>query len=453
MRNQRVVIIGGGLAGISAALELKLAKNNTEVILLENRNRLGGATWSFEKDGVNYDNGQHVFLRCCDAYLEFLDRIGSRNSVYIQPKLEVPVVDLSGSSPKYSYISRMSRYLFPSLLFYKHLSKAQRFHVVKTALKLKRLDSSDVKLDEISFGDWLIQNGESHAAIEKLWNLIVLPTINVDAMDASLKLAAKVFNTALLGNAKNDIGWGLKPFSELHDLASQKTLAQLGVEVVFNAKVERIENNNDLEHKIYTPEKTYTADSVILAVPHDQLLASSLISPKDLISDSSQINFEQLDFEKLGTSSILNIHFVFDRQIMKQKLLAGVGTEVQYIFDRTQAAGLDKESSQTQCLAISLSGADKYLPRNAKELEEHFFKELIKIFPKASQAKLLNSMVTRENSATFRGAVGSHVYRVKTETKIKGVFMAGAWTDTQWPATMEGAVRSGKKAAEMALLK
>ncbi len=502
----RIAIIGGGLAGISAALEARLSADkilsnklsasnlsieersgarinraeanamDISVTLFEARNRLGGATWSFEKDGVTYDNGQHVFLRCCDAYLEFLERIGSRKSVYIQPRLVVPVVDVKSGSAKYSYIQRRGRYL-PGLFLYKHLPFRKRLRAIRTALKISKLDSNDARLDQISFADWLKQQGETKESIDRLWNLIVLPTVNVDAYGASLKLAVKVFTTGLLENAKNaDIGYGLKPFSELHDKAAQETLAELGVDVALNTRVEKIiqqdfqnfdkeaknkkdasgENNsqNNLQgssshFKITTAEKTYEADAVILALPHNQL-SEIVFGDDNLLKNKLPIQ----KWEKLGVSPIINIHFVFDKKIMKHNFIAGIGgfggTEIQYVFDRTEAAGLG--DSEAQCLALSLSSADKYLPLKTKELETHFYNELQKIFPKIKDAKLLHSMVTRENSATFRGAPKSHGLRAQTKTQVNGLFMAGAYTDTGWPATMEGAVRSGKKAAQMALL-
>jgi phytoene dehydrogenase-like protein len=183
MSAPRVVVIGGGLSGISAALTL--ADAGAQVTLLERRQRLGGLTWSFWRNGLSFDNGQHVFLRCCSAYLEFLERIGADDDVYLQPRLDIPVLSPKGTSASIARSSlRAPFHLAPALARYKHLGIGDRLRLAWPALALSRLDPDDPSLDSVTFGTWLSRHGQSDGAIERLWNLIALPTINVPAAEA-----------------------------------------------------------------------------------------------------------------------------------------------------------------------------------------------------------------------------------------------------------------------------
>jgi uncharacterized protein with NAD-binding domain and iron-sulfur cluster len=174
----RVAIVGGGLAGIAAALDC--ADEGAEVTLLEVRPRLGGAAYSFERDGLRLDNGQHVFLRCCTEYIALLERLGSRELTTLQPRLDIPVLAPGGP------IGRLRRsglpaplHLAGTLARYAHLTPADRARAVRAALALRRLDLEDPRLDEQSFGAWLTRHGQRPAAIEALWELIARPTLNL----------------------------------------------------------------------------------------------------------------------------------------------------------------------------------------------------------------------------------------------------------------------------------
>ena len=230
-RLRRVVVVGGGLAGLAAGLEA--ADRGAAVTLLERRPRLGGATWSFRRRGLWFDNGQHVFLRCCTAYRTFLERIGSAEGVFLQPSLEIPVLTPDGRPGSIRRTPGPAPlHLAPSLLTYPHLSLHQRLKVLRAGMALRRLDPADAGLDSVTFGDWLADQGQDAAAVETFWNLVVLPTVNVSAADASLKLAAKVFVTGLLTRAASaDVGWATVPLSTLHGNPARRALERAGAEV------------------------------------------------------------------------------------------------------------------------------------------------------------------------------------------------------------------------------
>ena len=436
----RVVVVGGGLAGLAAGIEA--ADRGAAVTLLERRPRLGGATWSFERHGVSYDNGQHVFMRCCTEYMAFLERIGSSGGVFMQRRLDVPVLAPGGRTGSIRRTPGPAPlHLGPALLTYPHLGLRQRLAVLRAGLALRRLDPSDPALDDTAFGDWLSDHGQDEAAVETFWNLIVLPTVNVTAADASLKLAAKVFVTGLLTEAAAaDIGWATAPLSRLHGDAARRALEATGGEVRTRAAVAAVAPAADGSQgrlEVRADGEAVKADSVVVAVPHDAV--GSLLPPGTVDGQDR--------LASLGTSPIVNVHLVYDRPVTRHRMAAGIGTDVQYFFDRTEGAGLD---DGRQCLSVSLSAAKYCIGTPAAELVAHFTAELTRLLPGTAGATVTESMVTREHSATFFGGPGTHGLRAGPECRLPGVYLAGAWTDTGWPATMEGAVRSGAEAGRLA---
>jgi len=179
------------------------------------------------------------------------------------------------------------------------------------------------------------------------------------------------------------------------------------------------------------------ADAVVVAVPHDD--AAGLLPPGAIPEPSRLLG--------LGASPIVNVHVVYDRRVMDLPFVAGVRTPVQWVFDRTEQSGLP----EGQYLAISLSGAAKEAAERTETLRARFLPALEALFPRAREAVVRSFFVTRELSATFRQAPGTASLRPGATTEVPGLFLAGAWTDTGWPATMEGAVRSGLAAARGAL--
>jgi squalene-associated FAD-dependent desaturase len=430
----RVVVIGGGLAGISAALTL--ADAGSEVTLLERRQRLGGLTWSFWRNGLSFDNGQHVFLRCCSAYTEFLERIGASDAVYLQPRLDIPVLSPKGTRASISRGSlRAPFHLAPALARYTHLGISDRLRLAWPALALSRLDPADPSLDSVTFGSWLSRHGQSDVAIERLWNLIALPTINVPAAEASLALAVKVFRTGLLDRADSgDVGWSTVPLSELHGERSARALDKAGVEVALGARVQALSARRTGGFDVVTDERNQAVDAVVVATPPE--VAQRLVPDGVLPAEMG-----------LGQSPIVNVHLVLDRPVTDLSLAAVVDSPIQFVFDRTASSGL----RTGQCLSISLSAADDYIAQSSSQLVGMFFAALQTLLPIARTARLVDGVVTRERAATFRGAPGTASLRPGSRTSVPGLFLAGAWCDTGWPATMEGAVQSGNSAAHALL--
>lgn len=442
-RSSRAVVIGGGLAGMTAAL--RLADAGVDVTLLEGRPRLGGLAFSFRRGELTVDNGQHVYLRCCTAYRWFLDRVDGARLAPLQDRLDVPVLDVGRlAGPRLGRLRRNALpvpfHLAAGLAAYPHLSLAERASVGRAALALGRLDPDDPALDDVDFGSWLARHGQSPRTVEALWDLVGVATLNATAPNSSLALAAKVFKTGLLSApGAADIGWASVPLGDVHDTLGRKALDSAGVRTELRTKAGSLTRTDDGRWVVDTGAERIEADTVVLAVPqheaHDLLPEGALDAPERLL--------------EIGTSPILNVHVVYDRKVLRQPFFAALGSPVQWVFDRTEASGL---TGPGQYLAVSQSAADEEIDLPVAELRARYLPELERLLPAARGAGIRDFFVTRERTATFAPAPGVGRLRPGTRTRAPGLFLAGAWTATGWPATMEGAVRSGAGAADAALL-
>ncbi|MCX3062429.1 hydroxysqualene dehydroxylase HpnE [Streptomyces beihaiensis] len=450
-RARTAVVIGGGLAGITAALAL--ADGGMDVTLLEGRPRLGGLAFSFQRGDLTVDNGQHVYLRCCTAYRWFLDRIGATHLAPLQDRLDVPVLDAATNR-----LGRLRRSALPvplhlakSLAAYPHLSLAERAKVGRAALALKSLDPADPALDKRDFGSWLAEHGQSKRAVEALWDLVGVATLNAVAGEVSLGLAAKVFRTGLLSDpGAADIGWARVPLGELHDTLARKALDSAGVRMALRTRVTSISCLENGKWRVEVPETPDTsgqipdADTVVLAVPQREahgLLPDGALDEADRLLD-------------IDTAPILNLHVVYDRQVVRRPFFTALGSPLQWVFDRTDASGLSQGGGGRrtgQYLAVSQSAARDEIDEPVAVLRKRYLPELERLLPAARDAKVRDFFVTRERTATFAPTPGVGALRPGARTRAQGLYLAGSWTATGWPATMESAVRSGTSAADAAL--
>jgi hydroxysqualene dehydroxylase len=434
---RRVLVIGGGLAGIAAALDC--ADAGASVTLVEVRRRLGGAAYSFEREGMTFDNGQHVFLRCCTAYRELLARLDSERHVRIQPRLEIPVLRPGARE----VVLRRGRlpaplHLAGALLRYPHLSLAQRLRAALAARALGSLDASEAALDQATLGEWLARHRQGPEEVGALWDLIALPSLNLPAASASLLLGAFVFQTGLLASADaGDIGFHSGTLAETISEPAAGALERASVDTKLGWRAEDVQRDGD-SFVVAGPEGQLSGDAVIVAVPHTR--AAALL--QSLLPASAPA------WAGLGSSPIINLHVVYDRRVCEHRFLAGVGTPVQYVFDRSEAAHAPEGC---QYLAVSLSGAEREMTMSVQALRERYLPALEELLPGARTARVVQFRVTREHAATFHASPGSAARRPAARTSLPGLALAGAWTDTGWPATLEGAVRSGHAAARAAL--
>jgi len=444
------VVVGGGLAGITAALVL--AEQEWQVTLVEARPRLGGRATSYVRNGLTVDNGQHVFLRCCTAYRGLLDRLGAgpdSGMSVLQDRLDIPL--RSATDGTEAVLRRTGApaplHLAGSLGRYGLLPLKDRARLGGTALALRLTDPSSPATDERSFGQFLRDHGQSSAAVSRLWSVISTATLNIDVEEASLALAAKVFRTGLLERRDGaDLGYAAVPLGRIHDEMAGAALARAGVRVLTGTKAlapetdpaERGRTTVTVVGRTGEPE-TLAADAVILAVPHD-VAANLLPTPHPTA------------FADLGHSPIINVHLRYDRTVLDRPFLATVDSPAQWIFDRTESSKTgSSEVDDGQYLAVTVSAADEYVDLPTAELHQIFEAEMQRVLPEARVAKVTDFFVTRERRATFRQSCGSARLRPGARTASPSIFLAGAWTATGWPDTMESAVRSGVTAAHCAL--
>jgi squalene-associated FAD-dependent desaturase len=434
------VVIGGGLAGITAALQL--AGAGVPVTLVETRPRLGGLAFSFQRGDLTVDNGQHVYLRCCTAYRWFLDRVGGTELAPIQDRLDVPVLDVGRAKPRLGRLRRnalpVPLHLAAGLVAYPHLSLAERASVGRAALALKKLDPEDPALDGVDFAGWLAKHGQSPRTVEALWDLVGVATLNATADASSLGLAAKVFKTGLLSEpGAADIGWARVPLGDLHDTLAGKALDSAGVRTLLRTRVAGIAAAPGGGWHVDTGAERLDAATVVLATAQREAHA---LLPDGALAEPGRLL-------EIDTAPIINIHVVYDRKVLRGPFFAALGSPVQWVFDRTEPSGL----AEGQYLALSQSAANDEIDTPVAELRERYLPELEKLLPAARGAEVRDFFVTRERTATFAPTPGVGRLRPSARTGAPGVFLAGAWTATGWPATMEGAVRSGFSAAGAAL--
>ncbi len=464
----RIAVIGGGLAGIAAALDCAAA--GASVTLLEVRPQLGGAVYSFERGGLQMDNGQHVFLRCYTAYRALLQRIGGDGGVYVQPNLEIPVLAPGG---RRAVLRRsdlpVPLHLVRALLSYRHLSLRERVRAALAARALGRLDSDSPAAEAQTLGEWLAAHGQNARAVAALWDVIALPALNLPAAEASLALGAFVFRKGLLEAVDaGDMGFHRRPLGEIVGGPAERALRAAGVELRLGWRAERVRRagtgfevvgggrRSEMRGRRPDPSggeegdagetrvgetDVVAADGVVVALPHAR--AATLLERSEVGVDGELARRARA----LGEAPIVNLHVVYDRVVCELPFAAGVGTPVQDVFDRSEAGGV----GDGQYLAVSLSGARAEMAMGVDALRARYVPAIAELFPRAREAKLELFVATREHAATFRAAPGCGALRAGADTGVRGLALAGAWTATGWPATLEGAVRSGHTAARTVL--
>jgi squalene-associated FAD-dependent desaturase len=397
----KVTVVGGGLTGLAAALDLVDAGH--EVTLLEARPTLGGAVQTLpEREGDPQpppDNGQHIALGCFTEYLRFLERVGEAGSV-LRKRLALPVIGEDG-------VTGAIEPSLPALLRYRHLPWRDR---IRIPLVTARCRNAKPEPGE-TFGALLRRLGASDAAVERFWDVFVRPALNLPADEADAEAGLFTVRTALLGpRANSDLVLPLKPLGWMHGDAAGRALEKGGANVVTDARVNSLDELD--------------ADAIVVAVPPRE--SARLLGEAD---------------PGLEDSPIVSVHLWFDRQLLPQPLAALLSSDAHWVFDRGALTGHRPERGQY--LTVVASGVPELLEVRGRELVDRVAAQLTE---RLGDAELLWSRVSREPYATV--ALRPGVRRPGVETAQPHVARAGTWTDTGWPATMESAIRSGRRAAQ-----
>jgi squalene-associated FAD-dependent desaturase len=431
-----VVVVGGGLAGIAAACEL--ADAGLKVTLVEKRPFLGGRSYSYrdKRSGMEVDNGQHVFLGCCTEYVRLLKRLDVWRKVHLQRRLRVRVIDkVWGESVLESRALPPPLHLLPSLLRFRSLSPAEKARAAYAMARIRSLDrAARRELDDITFADWLRAHGQTENAIRGFWSLIVLPTLNGEITTVSADLALMVFQEGFLRDRNGaNVGWAKVGLSALLAQAAREYIESRGGEVCLGQGVSglRLEDG-----RVTVSGPGQEAEYVVVAV-EPRPLASLL--PKQLRVEPFFGRIGHID-----TSPIVNVHMWYDRQVTDMRFAAFLNTPLQWVFNKSRLWGQEGEG---QYLDVSLSGAQEFMDMSTGEIVGLFEREVQSLFPAARTAQLRRALVVKQRDATFAARPGVSRLRPGQRTPVGNLFLAGDWTDTGWPATMESAVRSGLIAA------
>jgi squalene-associated FAD-dependent desaturase len=395
----KATVVGGGLAGLAAALELVDAGH--EVALYEARPTLGGKVQTLpERNGDPKpppDNGQHIALGCFDEYLRFLERIGSSGDVKRAP-LALTVIDERGRTAEIGYG------LGP-LLRYAHLRLADRLRIARLLARLPRLQPREGE----TFGAFLRRHGQTPAAIERFWEVFVRPGLNLRTDEVDARTACfTVVRAMRSGRAASDLVLPTAPLGRMHGDAAARALERAGAVVQTGVRVDDLDELD--------------ADAVVLALPPE---------------DAGRLLGERWH---LDHSPIVSVHLLFDRGVLSEPMAALLGSDAHWVFDRGRLTGTGPE--QGQYLSVVSSAAPELLEIRGRELVERIAAQ---VTGRLGEAEVLWSRVSREPEATI--AVRPGVTRPAAVRD--GVALAGAWVAAPWPPTMEAAVRSGRAAARM----
>ena len=437
-----VVVLGGGLSGLSAAR--RLLDHGYHVTLVEKRPFLGGRAFSFHDPEVQWevDNGQHVFMGCCTYFIDFLKSVGAEDKAYLQERLRTEIYRNGKKGVLGSTRFLGPLHLLPSFISYPHLGLKDKLLAVYGLLRIKLTDRAKHarELDEQTAYHWLKSHHQSERAINNLWNLILLPTLNDNVRDVSADMALMVFQEGMLGRpADAAIGFSRVGLTSLAGEPARAVLEERGSDLVLGKTVRYLDVEDGRVKGVEISDgRILEADAYVSALPFDVLL-------QVLREDVANSPFFSTA-KHLTSSPIVGIHLWYDRPVMDQDFVGFLDSPVQWVFNKSAIQGGDGSGGQYLC--ISLSGAWEFVEKPKGELGALFVEEMKALFPKARDARIERILVVKQPQATFRSVPGAARHRLPQKTPIRNLFLAGEWTDTGWPSTMEGATRSGVLAAD-----
>ncbi len=439
-----MVVVGGGLAGISAALDL--ADRGARVILVERAPVLGGLCRSVaDPVAGRVDTGQHVYLGCCTALESFLERVGAEPA-WRQERLELVV-----AGPRRGFARRLRAaplpapaHLLPLLVRWPGLPTRQLVRTAAVLGCLRRLSPADeALLDVVPARSWLQSLGQDDLAIARLWDPFLVSACNVTLDRCSARVAAYVIRRGLLESP--GAGALRIPATDLTawlDPGARRALAAAGVEVRLRWRAVQLRPGRSLRHVLSSPEGAeLECDAVVLS--------GAAAATRRLLVERGVVDPTLEAAAELPSSPIVNLHLFTDRPFLPGPVVAAPASPLQWLFDRSRLGEpeLQLEGTPIFHTAVSLSAADARVGVAETLVTEELWGLCQELFPPARRARLRHSRVTREAGATFAALPGSAAARPGPMTPLEGVWLAGNWTDTGWPATMEGAVRSGRAAA------
>lgn len=421
---KRVIVVGGGFAGLSASVYL--AENNFEVTLLEASPKLGGRAYSLynQKFDDYYDNGQHILMGCYDETLSFLKKIDSTSNIEFQNSLQIPFVRKGGDVVELStYKKFYPLNLFLGILNYKVLSIKERLKVIDFFLDLMCCYSCDLKNKTVK--NWLEYKRQSENTIKSFWGILVVGTLNTTIEKASAEIFSEVLQRIFLsGNKAATIVLPKTSLEKFYLENANRFIKSKKGKINLSERVDRIEVKNNKILKIVAENKSYSDfDFVIMAVPEYAVKK---------IMDNSNIT---LDLPELEYSSILNVHIWLKENPFKEKFYGFIGSQIHWLFNHGKH------------ISLTTSSAENLINLEHSEIIRHFCSEIGLYFPIFKIEMVIDSKVIKEKRATFIPDIASTEKRKNFNWQLDNFLLAGDWTNTDLPATIESAVLSGKIAA------
>jgi zeta-carotene desaturase len=420
----RVAVVGGGLAGLSAAAALGAA--GYEVDVFESRPYLGGRASSYPlpagEPGEVIDNCQHILLRCCSNLLDLYTRLGVRHFVrfhreffFIEPGGRISTMR-AGRLPAPAHLSG-------ALLRMHCLSAADKFAIARAMLALRSERNRRKDLDGITMMDWLREKRQPPQAVERFWRQVLVSAINEDLERMSARHGFQVFWLGFLSRRDSyEMGVPAVPLGELYSSDAWKGMEN--VRIHLRNPAERIAVEEGRLQGVLVRGEQRRFDRCILAVPFERAA--------DLCPEAG------LRFDGWEHSPITGIHLWFDRMVTGLPHATLLDRTIQWFFNKAEG----------RYLQVVVSASRSLVEMPAADVAALAVRELAEYLPPVKEAKLLRHVVVKEARATFSARPGLEAERPSARTGIDGLYLAGDWTRTGWPATMEGAVRSGYLAAE-----
>jgi squalene-associated FAD-dependent desaturase len=445
---QNVIVIGGGLAGLSAGVAL--AEAGRRVRLFEQRPFLGGRATSYVlPDGEHVDNCQHVTLGCCTNLEDFYKRVGVQDKIryfdrllFQDPQGRTGIMQ-AGWLPAPLHMTG-------SFLTFAPLTMADKRSIASALLDILRGKGHTSDLDApggISMLEWLQKRKQTPGAIERFWRVVLVSALDEELDRTDAQFGVDVFWKGFLCNrAGYRMGVPAVPLADLYD-GCKEEIERRGGEVNLRMPVRAVHfQNGSVTSVEFDGGRKESAEAYVFAVPHEALAE---LLPEEIKEKEPSL----AHLENIRVSPITGVHFWFDREVMQEPFVTLLETTTQWIFNKTALYGgkngVSPEKGQYLQLVISASYGLLQKPR--QEIIDHCLAEVCHALPAAREAKLLKATVIKEASATFSPQPGVNRWRPRQRTSVGGMYLAGDWTDTGWPATMEGAVRSGYLAAEAVL--
>ncbi len=420
------IVIGGGIAGLTSAAYL--TKQNIKVTLLESTPKFGGRAYSFTEQKSNdvVDNGQHIMMGCYSDTINFLKLIGAKENFVYQKSLQINFLTQAGKLVRLkSFTSLYPFNLLFALLNFKAISFRERLSLLKFVIKLPLI--SHQKLSGKNVRDWLKEEKQSDDTIKSLWEIIAVGALNTNIDKASAfmfrEILVKIFFN---GNFASTIILPKYGLSDAYVKNAKEYIESNGGKIKLSSSVKEFIISDNRIVEIKTADEVYKDfDYVISAIP---FYAFNNIYP-ELFLD------EKIEFEY---SSILNIHIWLKNNPMKEQFYGLIDSPVHWIFNKENHINL------------VISDADYLADKPADEIYKMCINELIK-YTEVEQLDILHYKVLKEKRATFVPSNKINYIRPSSKTKIANLFLAGDWTDTGLPSTIESAVKSGRVAAELLL--